>query len=308
MRVNGEKGRGNRIGVEGTFGRGAEFDTSTKRAVGAEFPLPEPEREPAPPRGFRASGPEPPPEYPADPERPRRIHPHVPEPSREPDLPRPASRRVSEPGGEQERGTPERPHRLQAGHAPDRADRMEAELSVLAVRASAGDRASLGRFLELIRPHVVRYCWSRLGSGGGVSTPEDVAQDVLLAVCGALPRYRPGETATMAFVYGIARNKVVDAFRSAGRDHSEPTDQVPDAADGGAGPEVEAILTTEVAELRGLLNKLSESHREVLVMRVAMGYSAEETARIVGSTAGAVRVTQHRALVKLRALAARPPG
>jgi RNA polymerase sigma-70 factor (ECF subfamily) len=42
----------------------------------------------------------------------------------------------------------------------------------------------------------------------------------------------------------------------------------------------------------------------VLGLRVAMGYSAEETARMIGSTAGAVRVTQHRAMMKLRGLLA----
>jgi hypothetical protein len=38
----------------------------------------------------------------------------------------------------------------------------------------------------------------------------------------------------------------------------------------------------------------------VLVLRVAVGMSAEETAQAVGSTTGAVRVTQHRALARLR--------
>jgi RNA polymerase sigma-70 factor (ECF subfamily) len=42
----------------------------------------------------------------------------------------------------------------------------------------------------------------------------------------------------------------------------------------------------------------------VLVLRVAMQFSAEETARAVGSTPGAVRVTQHRALTKLRTMMA----
>jgi RNA polymerase sigma-70 factor, ECF subfamily len=36
------------------------------------------------------------------------------------------------------------------------------------------------------------------------------------------------------------------------------------------------------------------------VLRIAVGLSAEETAQIVGSTPGAVRVTQHRALNRLR--------
>jgi RNA polymerase sigma-70 factor (ECF subfamily) len=40
--------------------------------------------------------------------------------------------------------------------------------------------------------------------------------------------------------------------------------------------------------------------REILVLRVVVGLSAEETAIAVGSTPGAVRVAQHRALNKLR--------
>ena len=43
-----------------------------------------------------------------------------------------------------------------------------------------------------------------------------------------------------------------------------------------------------------------EKQREILVLRVVVGLSAEETAEAVGSTPGAVRVAQHRALARLR--------
>lgn len=36
------------------------------------------------------------------------------------------------------------------------------------------------------------------------------------------------------------------------------------------------------------------------MLRIAVGLSAEETAQVIGSTPGAVRVTQHRALNRLR--------
>ena len=51
---------------------------------------------------------------------------------------------------------------------------------------------------------------------------------------------------------------------------------------------------------RELLDQLSEKAREIIVLRVFVGLSAEETAEITGSTAGAVRVAQHRALATLR--------
>lgn len=49
-----------------------------------------------------------------------------------------------------------------------------------------------------------------------------------------------------------------------------------------------------------LLRVLPEKQREILLLRVVVGLSAEETAEAVGSTPGAVRVAQHRALARLR--------
>ncbi|MHA6620224.1 RNA polymerase sigma factor ShbA [Pseudonocardia sp. DLS-67] len=192
----------------------------------------------------------------------------------------------------------------------DRADlarsaRRDAELNRLAGLASGGDRQALESLLARIRPMVVQYCRARIGLGTlGTQSAEDIAQDTLFAVVGALQRWRP-EKRVMSFVYGIASNKVVDAYRAAGRDRSVPTEVVPDAPDVEHGPEQAALHGGMVAELRDLLDQLPEQHREILVLRVALGMTAIETAAAVGSTSGAVRVTQHRALAKLRELAER---
>lgn len=187
--------------------------------------------------------------------------------------------------------------------AKGRFERLEAELDRLAGLAVAGDRVATEQLLTLVRPTVVQYCRAQLNDGVGPYSPEDVAQDVLLAIFSALTRYRAGERAFMAFVYSVARNKVVDAFRKAGRDRSEPTDRLPDAVDTGDGPEAAAVLAGEVAGMHALLDQLSDNHREIIVLRVALRFSAEETARLVGSTPVAVRVAQHRAMTRLRALA-----
>jgi RNA polymerase sigma-70 factor (ECF subfamily) len=49
-----------------------------------------------------------------------------------------------------------------------------------------------------------------------------------------------------------------------------------------------------------LLDVLPEKQRDIVLLRVVVGLSAEETAEAVGSTPGAVRVAQHRALARLR--------
>jgi RNA polymerase sigma-70 factor (ECF subfamily) len=55
--------------------------------------------------------------------------------------------------------------------------------------------------------------------------------------------------------------------------------------------------------MRRLLAPLSVRQREILVLRVALGLSAEQTANLVGSTPAAVRAAQYRALTRLRELA-----
>jgi RNA polymerase sigma-70 factor (ECF subfamily) len=178
------------------------------------------------------------------------------------------------------------------------------DLDRLVASALAGERGAMDTLLRILRPLVVRYCRSRLGGYERVNaTPDDVAQEVCLAVLRALPTYRDQGRPFLAFVYGIAQHKVVDAHRAAGRDRSDPTDDMPEGEDLlHDGPEQSALAQADSLEMAALLAELPEKQREVLRLRVVVGLSAEETAEAVGSTAGAVRVAQHRALTKLRQL------
>jgi RNA polymerase sigma-70 factor (ECF subfamily) len=167
--------------------------------------------------------------------------------------------------------------------------------------AVAGDTRARDALLSVIHPMVLRYCRARLGRQECVvGAAEDVAQDVCLAVVRALPNYTVKGLSFRAFVYGIAAHKVTDAFRAIGRNRSEPVPDVPDSVSGAEGPEHRALAVELGERLGELLHTLTPRQREVIVLRVAVGLSAEETAHAVGSTPGAVRVTQHRALTRLR--------
>ena len=104
----------------------------------------------------------------------------------------------------------------------------------------------------------------------------------------------------MAYVYGIAFNKVTDAHRAMGRDRTLPTEEVPDEVDQSDNPEDFALLNDGSNRVRSLLDTLSDKARNIIILRVFVGLSAEETAEVVNSTPGAVRVAQHRALAQLR--------
>ena len=175
-------------------------------------------------------------------------------------------------------------------------------LDAVVAEAVAGNRDALREVLEIIRPIVVRYCRARVGTTerSGLSA-DDVAQEVCLAAITALPRYKDQGRPFLAFVYGIAAHKVADAHRAAARNRADPTDVVPERYSLEAGPEQMAIDSESSARMNKLLAVLPEKQREILILRVVVGMSAEETAEAVGSTAGAVRVAQHRALARLKA-------
>jgi RNA polymerase sigma-70 factor, ECF subfamily len=171
----------------------------------------------------------------------------------------------------------------------------------LVTAALSGDRDAVARLLEVLRPLVARYCRGRLGSvNRSFLSADDVAQEVCLAVLGALPNYRVQGRPFLAFVYGIAAHKVIDAHRSVTRARTDPVEVVPDVVDAEAGPEQHAMRGELSGRLRTLLEELPEKQREILVLRIVVGLSAEETAEIVGASPGAVRVAQHRALTRLR--------
>jgi RNA polymerase sigma-70 factor (ECF subfamily) len=157
--------------------------------------------------------------------------------------------------------------------------------------------------LEHIRPMVVRYCRARLGRiSGHYHVADDVAQEVCIAVLCALPRYRDMGRPFASFVFGIASHKVADAMRNAAR-LAVPTEAFPDGPDQQPGPEETVVASLEAQRARALLARLPEHLRELLILRVVTGLSAEETGTVLGMSAGAVRVAQHRALARLRALA-----
>jgi len=175
------------------------------------------------------------------------------------------------------------------------------EFDACLAAAIRGDRVAVDFILRTIGPLVVRYCRARLGrTERTFASADDAAQEVCMAVLTALSSYRDQGKGFLAFVYGIAAHKVIDAHRAAGRHSSEPVSAVPDGPDVSEGPEYRTLRFESAGEMGRLLEELPEKQRAILILRVVNGLSAEETAEAVGSTPGAVRVAQHRALGRLR--------
>lgn len=194
------------------------------------------------------------------------------------------------------------------GVTPSGADAMArpgpSALHRAALRALTGDPRAVDDLLRSVRSSVFRYCRARLGSmPGAEQAAEDAAQEVCLTVLGALPTYQETGRPFEAFLYTIASRRVADAMRASYRGPVS-VDVVPDHVDAGPTPEAAVLRLADADRVRELLSRLPDHQRELLTLRVAVGLSAEEVGLALGMTPGAVRVAQHRALRRLREIAA----
>lgn len=127
---------------------------------------------------------------------------------------------------------------------------------------------------------------------------EDVLQDAWLKIHVARHTWRPGELA-LPWLLAIVRFTRIDYLRRQYRRRESGLEALASepVARGGA-PE-------NSDEIQRMLRALPESQREVLIMLKVEGLTLEETARVTGSSIGAVKQKASRAYARLRGLLSR---
>ena len=162
-----------------------------------------------------------------------------------------------------------------------------------------GDADAFGQLYERHVQTIFRFIYARLDDR---QDAEDLTEEVFLRVWQALPDYEEKGVPFLAFLFRIARNAVIDFYRSAGRiGYQEPIEDTV-IEDLHSDPGEAAMTNLEHQELRRVLDNLRDEYRMVLVLRFLSELSPEETAQVMGRSIGAVRVLQHRALSALRNL------
>jgi RNA polymerase sigma-70 factor (ECF subfamily) len=176
----------------------------------------------------------------------------------------------------------------------------------LVARAQDGDRAA---WLALYRRYVGElfgFCYNELGDA---QDAEDVVAEAFLKAVRGLARF-DGRSSFRTWLYSITRNQLRDRWRRAGRRprtvalaeardatqiDSEP---MADASDSAVSPRATMLG-------RAVLQALPDRYALVLRLRIMEGRSIKDTAEAMGTTAGNVKVLQHRALKRARTVAAR---
>jgi RNA polymerase sigma-70 factor (ECF subfamily) len=167
-----------------------------------------------------------------------------------------------------------------------------AERAVIA--AARHDRRAFAPLYAQYANPIYQYCYQRLGSH---EAAEDATGVVFAKALDALPRYRDGSFRSWLFT--IAHNTIVDHFRAARRE--EPLESAEGIAAPGLALEELALAEDARRRLYAFLVQLPNEQRQVIELRL-MELNGPEIAGVLGRSHAWVRVTQFRAVARLRLL------
>jgi RNA polymerase sigma factor (sigma-70 family) len=151
----------------------------------------------------------------------------------------------------------------------------------------SGGRWDAGALYRELAPAVLGYL-----RGQGVADPEDVLGEIFLQVARDVHRVKGDALDVRRWVFGVARNRVIDQARRASRRPVTAGGAVPERA----GPEEAEPFDPA---LLAALATLTADQREVVVLRFVADLPLDAVATLTGRSAGAVKSLQHRGLAQL---------
>lgn len=168
-------------------------------------------------------------------------------------------------------------------------------LEDLALRAQTGDKAAFAEIYDQLVDSLYRFVLLKTNS---VEAAQDIVSETFTKFWRYLSRYKAKNV--RAYLFAIARNAIVDYYRTESKHISIDTCEL--IVDRKLSPELESVLKEQHQELLAALKKLPESYAEILQLRFIEELSIKETAKIIKKSGVVVRVTQYRALKKLKTL------
>jgi RNA polymerase sigma-70 factor (ECF subfamily) len=167
-------------------------------------------------------------------------------------------------------------------------------------RARAGDRTALNALYDRIWTVLCRVAHGRLPKcARGLTDTQDIVQNAMVNALKAINTFEPQYPgAFLAYMHRCVINEVNTQVRKAMRRPSAGPVPV-DLPVVGPSPydHAEGNDTRELYEYA--LTKLSEEDQQIIIMRVEMGFSYMEIARLLNIQVNAARMRVARALVRL---------
>lgn len=129
-------------------------------------------------------------------------------------------------------------------------------------------------------------------------TAEDVTSAVFIKALNRIDTFRQSTGSFKSWLYGIARNALIDHHRSSG--HELAVDEMPELPFH-QGIERGADIARTLKKIDEELKGIDEDIRQILVLRLWDDLPFSEIAKLVGKSESAVKMTFYRTIETLRA-------
>ncbi|MBN1179443.1 MAG: sigma-70 family RNA polymerase sigma factor [Anaerolineae bacterium] len=162
-------------------------------------------------------------------------------------------------------------------------------------QASQGDKDALAELYERYVDAIYRFMLYRTRDH---ALAEDLTAEVFAQVIQSIHRYEERGLPFGAWLFAIARARLVDHIRRQKRRPVAPASDLLCLPDKQAEAAPEQVL--DEVQFLSLLHPLTERQREAVLLRFVGELSHAEIAEVTGSTANAVKQLMYRALNRLR--------
>jgi RNA polymerase sigma-70 factor (ECF subfamily) len=164
----------------------------------------------------------------------------------------------------------------------------------LVQEAKAGNPEAFAQLYDAYVDRIYRYIYFRVSDD---SLTEDLTSQVFLKAWEYLDRYQAGSSPYLAWLYTIARNLVIDHYRT--KRETVNLDEIVHITGNEPTPDEEVQNRFEIEEMHDALQFLTDEQQQVLILRFISGLSTENVAEIMEKREGAIRALQMRALQTL---------
>lgn len=163
-------------------------------------------------------------------------------------------------------------------------------------RARAGDAEAFGILYDEYLPQIYRFVFLKVSSK---EDAEDLTHQIFMNAWEHVAGYRHQGFPFSSWLYRIARNAVIDHYRTR-KDKVRLEDADPEVFALGERVQDDLNLAMDFEKVRRAIKKLSPLHQDVIIMRFVEELAIREVASALKKSEGAIKLLQHRAITELQ--------
>lgn len=173
----------------------------------------------------------------------------------------------------------------------------EGKIEALVLLIKNGDKDAFSDLYDIFIDPLYRYLYFSVPQ----SNVEDLTMVIFMKIWEKIASYKDQNGASFkSWFFKLARNVVVDFYRSNKEVQELPEYLEDDGEDGDPHHKVEQLLDEE--KLKYYLGRVKKSYRDFLTLKFLGDFSNKEIAQIMKKKEASLRVLQHRALNSMKEL------